>query len=658
MKDEILATDDNLKVTQAESDTHGITELKWQLDEENPYIKSMEEVIAHARQLKQTFFSEPEQAVAEKFMSLDIYSKYLYLRLFCRKPRFLKEDEYSKYLEEDHVTNAVGTLNKMGFIKIASTIADCTSALTNQELNQVSRQLRLPVAKSRNDIIKNMGLRKSNRTISTCGSVEEQILKVINRRYGTIIMADVETMLTLTTMSNIYLCANDTPFNSLVMSKMRMMNFANYIIKPSYHIFSCCQQAKEYFEAANWYMGVAQLDNKQVSKLKERADDVIGYCQNILIEEETRTNIPLAIATRYCKAHFYFRLLLALSELFAQAKDYQKELNCLEIFLNQQTYLCRKRIPVLIRKAHLELFHFYKQNPDEMVWIFRAINSCTDAFFDTYMNDSWRLDLSRKVARLSRECSKCQLELPDFLTQCATQQLKQGNWITITASKVPADHSKITGGKTLWNHIETETGQITTVSVEQCALDYYLTLGYKGYHSESSIATTLFILLFWDVVFATRPDMFFHPCQTHPVDMFMPEFYSIRKEAICDRTLQLKNIDYMVGALTDRYCAERDSSTVVTGINWNFTLEDLIQICQCLGPTAVLQICDILATDYRQYSSGLPDLIIWNYEQRIAKFSEVKSQNDSLSDTQKVWIHLLIEKCGVPVDLCRVLDLP
>jgi fanconi-associated nuclease 1 len=47
-------------------------------------------------------------------------------------------------------------------------------------------------------------------------------------------------------------------------------------------------------------------------------------------------------------------------------------------------------------------------------------------------------------------------------------------------------------------------------------------------------------------------------------------------------------------------------------------------------------MCRLLAEDYSLGLGGVPDLFIWNCEQRTAMFVEVKGPGDTLSETQKV----------------------
>lgn len=59
-----------------------------------------------------------------------------------------------------------------------------------------------------------------------------------------------------------------------------------------------------------------------------------------------------------------------------------------------------------------------------------------------------------------------------------------------------------------------------------------------------------------------------------------------------------------------------------------------------------------MAQEYQQRGGGIPDLLLWNAEKQTVFFAEVKSENDQLSDTQRLWIHILLG-AGVQVELCN-----
>jgi fanconi-associated nuclease 1 len=57
-------------------------------------------------------------------------------------------------------------------------------------------------------------------------------------------------------------------------------------------------------------------------------------------------------------------------------------------------------------------------------------------------------------------------------------------------------------------------------------------------------------------------------------------------------------------------------------------------------------ICLVQAQDFEASGGGVPDLILWSVEKEEVKFVEVKSTNDRLSETQKVWSILGLTAMG------------
>ena len=63
----------------------------------------------------------------------------------------------------------------------------------------------------------------------------------------------------------------------------------------------------------------------------------------------------------------------------------------------------------------------------------------------------------------------------------------------------------------------------------------------------------------------------------------------------------------------------------------------------------------VLAQEYAQRGGGVPDLFLWREDGEGTGevcFAEVKSENDRLSDTQRLWINVLMG-AGVRVELCN-----
>jgi Fanconi-associated nuclease 1 len=95
-----------------------------------------------------------------------------------------------------------------------------------------------------------------------------------------------------------------------------------------------------------------------------------------------------------------------------------------------------------------------------------------------------------------------------------------------------------------------------------------------------------------------------------------------------------------------------ERKTCVIGLDWNFNLEDLLEIATLFNGEALATICKVMAQEYGNRGGGIPDLFLWHTEKKEVKFAEVKSENDRLSDTQRLWIHVLAG-AGVRVELCN-----
>ncbi len=202
-------------------------------------------------------------------------------------------------------------------------------------------------------------------------------------------------------------------------------------------------------------------------------------------------------------------------------------------------------------------------------------------------------------------------------------------------------------GKSIWKGQGEEV-----VNVETYALQHYERLGYKGYHCEGRIVTTLFGLLFWDIIFAPIPGAFETPYQTAPLEIFEDTFYHAREDLIEKRLDEISGNDArkIIQKVDDEH---RERETWCLGVRWDlFPKEDVLEIAevradseaffkwmtfvQCFKGEALACLCRVLCEDYAQRGSGVPDLFIWNYAEKHCKFVEVKGPGDRLQENQKV----------------------
>uniref|UniRef100_A0A7S2WA52 Fanconi-associated nuclease n=1 Tax=Mucochytrium quahogii TaxID=96639 RepID=A0A7S2WA52_9STRA len=185
-------------------------------------------------------------------------------------------------------------------------------------------------------------------------------------------------------------------------------------------------------------------------------------------------------------------------------------------------------------------------------------------------------------------------------------------------------------------------------SVEQVVLDHLSANGnWKGVHAENSVGTTIFALLFWDIIFAPRK------CKG-TVFMEMPSQVRTGTWVVENQTLiqnRINDIEESMDFIT-RKIAESWSKffgVQVHGMNWDWDKEDLILLVKGLPARVIAMICSLYCENYKCWLGGLPDLIVWKTEGAPhTKFVEVKGPGDSLSDRQKAWIDKL---CSVDADI-------
>ncbi|CAI2728510.1 unnamed protein product [Schistosoma spindalis] len=162
------------------------------------------------------------------------------------------------------------------------------------------------------------------------------------------------------------------------------------------------------------------------------------------------------------------------------------------------------------------------------------------------------------------------------------------------------------------------------LTVEQWTVRYYMANKNfeHGIHCESQIYHLLFCILFYDILFEispSPPDVFYSYRQSAPLDLFTDEFYQSRKDLIDARLRWLLAVDqsddhsnslaFRIHTYWEMHNGER-----CLWANWDLlkNSQELIDIFWCLGPCVVHDVCRKLATDYRSWRSGLPDLLLWS----------------------------------------------
>ncbi|MCF8058896.1 MAG: VRR-NUC domain-containing protein [Bacteriovoracaceae bacterium] len=174
--------------------------------------------------------------------------------------------------------------------------------------------------------------------------------------------------------------------------------------------------------------------------------------------------------------------------------------------------------------------------------------------------------------------------------------------------------------------------------VETQVLEHLKTEGFKGFYCENHYWTTLTALLFWEEFWASGPGVFYHPFEQAPRDFYSGEFYQRQSVAIEKKCLYWEEHENWESEIIDLY--EEKSTTACRLTNWKKTSPaDLKKMCKNIPKKDILQVCQQILKDPRQYGSGLPDLFLYRIKGDYI-LGEVKSPNDQIQSSQKRWIDL------------------
>jgi hypothetical protein len=168
--------------------------------------------------------------------------------------------------------------------------------------------------------------------------------------------------------------------------------------------------------------------------------------------------------------------------------------------------------------------------------------------------------------------------------------------------------------------------------------------GWRGCHGENVLPSTLFFLLFWDVIFDATGDSFGgageaaggagsaatasggataaqreylravwkHPFQAAPADFGSDEFCRVRAPAFRRREAQLAAMSGCQAAAEVARAYDAHYGAVAPRLRWDlFSRERLCELAHAAGGYALKVLLEPLAVDYSRNFAGYPDLLMW-----------------------------------------------
>ena len=187
-------------------------------------------------------------------------------------------------------------------------------------------------------------------------------------------------------------------------------------------------------------------------------------------------------------------------------------------------------------------------------------------------------------------------------------------------------------------------------NVELGSMEYFQDLGYSAGFSENFTWRALFGLTFWDLIFDPDLMAFHHPFQRRPSDLYLPDFYLKRENAIKDRLSNWQDGDEYLSYLWENY--QKYEGIANPFVLWNPEIWEMVKVASTRIPLEAIQaVLLLMAQQLVENSRGFPDLLVW--DQIGYEFIEIKSPNDALSNQQLFWLRTF-EDLGVKSRILRV----
>ncbi|KAJ5655692.1 hypothetical protein N7507_007642 [Penicillium longicatenatum] len=670
----------------------------WKKGKSSIYVDAFNLALETVLDEEPHLFSEAETEVFTQWKGLSYESQYLYVRLFLRKTSAWHRVNRLGYYSDISDLSAVAvdlqcdrTLPKVedqeqseldfeGTFRFADgtseikTLEEASSLLLLDELKGFAKEAKVQ-GKNKKELLAALcetsqtqtGLGFKNEADSTQSeNRESHFLEKILDYTGDCIRLSSGPRALFERVHLVFYRSTEWTEKSLttiILAKISRRNFPEYIVCRSNSIFPSRGVLMEFEAALRTQFDIDNIlefngppSTESLQRIIDLANKFHPRWQELTKEEQQKEDSVYdsgegAYLRRFSPAWVYTRIIHKSLHPLGRFKEHKHEHEVLTELLDQRLFHAARRGAWYQRKALLEEHYMWALTPSEdrneekqrKFWKRIALRTCEEGLEDPLCHLIYHYDLQKRITKLERALKVVKREQHDFGHVMLSKPAER----TIEGIRIERDEPAKKGKATIWID-EREGGECR---VESMCLSWYRDHGWKGYHSEGGIVRTLFGILFYDILFTYVPNVFQTPFQTCPLDLHTDVFYPSRASEINHRLVEITNGD-AERIIRETHTREAATQPCAIGIDWSFELEDLLEIGRCFRGEALATICKVMAQEYQQRGGGIPDLFLWNPETKTVMFAEVKSENDRLSDTQRLWIHILLS-AGVQVELCN-----
>ncbi|KAL7081099.1 hypothetical protein ACP275_14G018200 [Erythranthe tilingii] len=584
-------------------------------------------------------FTNNEMSFLESYDSFPDDSKRLFARLYTRKGPWFRMSNIS-YPEIANNHQAIKELVEAGYL--CSFLSP--NELEDNDLEEVLDVLNIDELREALRVLKkkcNHGTRKQdliNLLISLskdghCSELQSFVLATT----GSCVKVSPLAESLIWRAERLFFLNGEQDLSAFLLVDLGIVKYPAYRCIISEQIFSDRSELLSYEEAI-------EISQVMVESLDENNTELVLQCIDKSVSrisissEESKSSTcgsMSAFLSHFSASWVYSKAVLLGVSFFEREKRYIDAINLLKQLLN--TFTCDRRRGYWSLRLSVDLEHLGRVDD--------SLQVAEDGLLDPWVRAGTRIALQRRVLRLGKPPRRW--KIPSYSNSVKRKIFEvhiQGRPLNCK-----------TGMKSVFYGEDGER-----CGVEQLALQYYAGEGggWKGVHTESGIWLTIFGILMWDVLFADVPNVFRTKFQTAPLDLETDSFYEARKsliEALLDKIVNGMAEEILITGW------ESHVGTACRGVNWEkHSLADLRAAVKCIGGSCLASICRHLAQDYRSWSSGMPDLLVWRLHDCYsgeAKLVEVKGPRDRLSEQQRAWLLFLMD-CGFNVEVCKVTPAP
>ncbi|KAF7107019.1 hypothetical protein CFC21_107708 [Triticum aestivum] len=435
-------------------------------------------------------------------------------------------------------------------------------------------------------------------------------------------------------VQRLFFLNGDQDLSSFLLVDLGLVKFPDYTCSVVHRIFQERNDLLQYEEAIR----VAQfmdesLDNDNM-ELVSRCTDLSEnrLCTSLKEEDSSLADSPPSFYSCFSSTWIYSKILTLGVSVYERERRYADAIRTLKILLSKVASGRRRGYWTL--RLSIDLEHMGRPN--------ESLSIAEGGVTDPWIRAGSKIALQKRALRLGKPPRRW--KVPSY-ADSLKRNIKEVN---IEGRPLNCE----IGAKNVFYGYDGDR-----CGVEQLALQYYADEGggWQGTHSEGGIWMTIFGLLMWDVIFSEVCDVFHSKFQTAPLDFETDDFYKSRKDLI---EAQLKRIQDGMAEEMLISSWELHQGTSCKGVNWDrHPMADVRAVVAGVGGHRLALLLRHLALDYRSWSSGMPDLLLWHFlDERggaEAKLVEVKGPKDKLSEQQRAWIFVLMD-FGFDVEVCKV----